>query len=94
MLDQLREGLKTLGVLEDAIKFPLQFESLFVKTDIDLNSDEVKAILEFPEDMNKDGMDMKEMLMKFLDDCQRDGKCPCIYFIKCAPVICGLSAIQ
>ena len=49
LLDQLREGLRTLGVLEEAIKHPLLFEKLFVRTESDLVPGEVKAILKFPE---------------------------------------------
>lgn len=72
LLDQLREGLKTLGVLEEAIKHPLLFEKLFVKTESDLVPGEVKAILKFPEPMGVTEVETREMLLQFIDDCSID----------------------
>ena len=74
LLDQLREGLKTLGVLEEAIKHPLLFEKLFVKTESDLVPGEVKAILKFPEQMGVTEVETREMLLQFIDDCSIDSK--------------------
>lgn len=74
LLDQLREGLKTLGVLEEAIKHPLLFQKLFVTTESDLIPGEVKAILKFPEQMGVTEVDTREMLLQFIDDCSIDSK--------------------
>ncbi|KAJ7377170.1 hypothetical protein OS493_030369 [Desmophyllum pertusum] len=73
LLDQLREGLETLGVLHQAIKHPLLFEELFVRTESDLNSEEVKSILRFPVQMDNGALEMRAMLINFLDDCPTNG---------------------
>ncbi|KAJ7392269.1 hypothetical protein OS493_013648 [Desmophyllum pertusum] len=73
LLDQLREGLETLGVLHQAIKHPLLFEELFVRTESDLNSEEVKSILKFPVQMDNGALEMRAMLINFLDDCPTNG---------------------
>ena len=70
LLDQLREGLRTLGVLEEAIKHPL----LFVRTESDLCSREVRAILDFPKQMGGSEVEAKEMLLQFIDDCSIKSK--------------------
>ena len=74
LLDQLREGLRTLGVLEEAIKHPLLFEKLFVRTESDLCSKEVRAILDFPKQMGGSEVEAKEMLLQFIDDCSIKSK--------------------
>ena len=74
LLDQLREGLRTLGVLEEAIKYPLLFEKLFVRTESDLHPEEVKAILKFPEQMGGSEVATREMLLRFIDDCSINSK--------------------
>lgn len=74
LLDQLREGLKTLGVLEEAIKHPLLFEKLFVRTESDLVPGEVKAIFKFPEQMGVTEVETREMFLQFIDDCSIDSK--------------------
>lgn len=74
LLAQLREGLKTLGVLKVAINHPLLFEKLFVKTESDLVPGEVKAILKFPEQMGVTEVETREMLLQFIDDCSIDSK--------------------
>lgn len=73
LLNQLREGLKTLGVLEEAIKHPLLFQKLFVTTESDLVPGEVKAILKFPEQMGVTEVETREML-QFIADCSIDSK--------------------
>ena len=74
LLNQLREGLKTLGVLEEAIKHPLLFQKLFVTTESDLVPGEVKAILKFPEQMGVTEVETREMLLQFIADCSIDSK--------------------
>lgn len=74
LLDQLREGLRTLGVLEEAVKHPLLFEKLFARTERDLVPWEVKAILKFPEQMGGSEVETREMLLKFIDDCSTNSK--------------------
>ena len=42
LLNQLRKGLETLGVLEEAAKKPLMFEGFFVSAGENLTSDKSK----------------------------------------------------
>jgi len=48
LLDHLRKGLETLGVLQEAAKNPLLFESLFVASDESLTPEKAKDSLKFP----------------------------------------------
>lgn len=50
LLDHLRKGLETLGVLEKASTNPLLFESLFVASDESLTPEKAKDSLKFPGD--------------------------------------------
>lgn len=42
LLDHLRKSLETLDVLQEALKYPLLFESLFVASDESLTPEKAK----------------------------------------------------
>ena len=69
LLDQIAEGLNSLGLLTLIQAFPAVFESMFVYIR-DIRVDDVKAILEEPVDMTPDEL---TAWTKFLDDCSQEG---------------------
>ena len=73
LLDQLRKGLETLGVLEEAAKRPLMFESFFVSSDENLTSDKVKGSLTFTGDMDDDQVQTMAYFLQFVDECTKEG---------------------
>ena len=80
LLDQLRKGLETLGVLEEAAKRPLMFESFFVSSDENLTSDKVKGSLTFPGDMDDDQVQTMAYFLQFVDECTKEGTLTLIYY--------------
>ncbi|KAK2564475.1 G2/M phase-specific E3 ubiquitin-protein ligase [Acropora cervicornis] len=81
LLDQLRKGLETLGVLEEAAKRPLMFESFFVSSDENLTSDKVKGSLTFPGDMDDDQVQTMAYFLQFVDECTKEDLKDLIRFI-------------
>ena len=63
--DQIRKGLKNLGVLDQLEKYPDLFSELFV-TNEKLTSEEVMKVLKFDNDVSEK---KKEFLNRFLQKC-------------------------
>ena len=53
VLDQLREGLKTLGFGRRMELYPDIFKELFVEGDKEVTADDIKSQLQFPSDLNQ-----------------------------------------
>ena len=53
VLDQLREGLKTLGFGRRMELYPDIFKELFVAGDKEVTADDIKSQLQFPSDLNQ-----------------------------------------
>lgn len=76
LLDQLREGLKALGVLDEITKHPEILEPLFVAKEGSLNPTSVKSMLSFPP--NTEDHEVRQMLIRFIDESSVTGKWHCI----------------
>ena len=70
VLDQLQEGLQTLGLLNEMQKNPLLFERLFLYQEKNLTTAIVKDILSFPNNEHKD---VQEMVLQFIDESDHEG---------------------
>lgn len=68
VLDQLREGLKTLGFGRRMELYPELFKELFVAGDREVTADDIKNQLQFPSDLNQNDENIKEYLLQFLED--------------------------
>lgn len=66
VLDQLREGLGTLGFGEQMKKFPEVFQKLFVHEDVELDGAGVVDALDFPASMSADETATHTYLKEFL----------------------------
>ena len=73
LLDHLRKGLETLDVLQEAVKNPLLFESLFVASDESLTPEKAKDSLKFPGDMDAEQIQTMAYLLQFIDECSKEG---------------------
>ena len=71
-LDQLRKGLKTLGVLEVMGKYPLSFEDLFHPKPKSLTSLCVKENLLFPRQPDEDDNRVIGMLIQFVEQSSQE----------------------
>ena len=71
-LQQLRNGLKMLGVLELIINNPDIFEPLFVYREGHLNATSLKEKLEFDERNKMDNEDTHKFLMRYLEEATVD----------------------
>jgi hypothetical protein len=72
LLDQLREGLKVLGVLDEITKHPEILEPLFVANGESLSPTSVKSMLSFPSDTENNVV--RQMLLRFIDEGSVTGK--------------------
>lgn len=77
VLDQLRDGLRTLGLLEEMKKNPPLFESLFIHREDNLTPAIVKDILTFTDSEHKD---VKEMVLQFIDESDHEGRVNFVLF--------------
>jgi len=68
VLDQLREGLKTLGFGRRMELYPDIFKELFVAGGKEVTADDIKCQLQFPSDLNQNDENIKEYMLKFLKD--------------------------
>lgn len=68
VLDQLREGLKTLGFGRRMELYPDIFKELFVAGDKEVTADDIKSQLQFPSDLNQNEENIKEYMLQFLKD--------------------------
>ena len=67
VLDQIAEGLSTLGFRDKMKVFPEKFESLFVpSTESEMSPSPVVDVLEFPEVLNEDESQIANNLQRFL----------------------------
>ena len=71
LLDQLQEGLKTLDVLKEMKTRPLLFERFFVYQEGSVTPEKVKEVLTFPD--GDDHKDLKDMVIRFLDESECNG---------------------
>ena len=72
VLDQLRQGLQTLKVLDHMIKAPTVFEGLFLCCGKELTSCQVISCLQFREE-NAHG-ETRDHLLKYINECTSEGK--------------------
>jgi len=68
VLDQLREGLKTLVFGRRIELYPDIFKELFVAGDKEVTADDIKSHLPFPSDLNQNDENIKEYMLQFLKD--------------------------
>lgn len=73
LLDQLRKGLETSGVLEMAERRPLLFESLFVSSGEKLSNEKGKEVVKPPLNMDEDQLQTMAHLLQFLEECCEEG---------------------
>jgi len=66
VLDQLRDGLGTLGFGEQMKKFPELFQKLFVPTDTELTGADVINVLKFPASLSEERTTTKQHLREYL----------------------------
>ena len=71
LLDQLKEGLKILGVLDEITSYPEILAPMFIWTEDSVNASLVKSKLRFPP-LCGDHV-MKHMLLHFIDDSSEKG---------------------
>ena len=67
VIDQIAEGLNTLGFRDKMKDFPEMFESLFVPSaESEMSPSAVVDVLEFPEVLNEDESGIANNLQRFL----------------------------
>lgn len=71
-LDQIRKGLKSLGVLELMEKYPQLFEDLFHPKPMPLTAVCIKENLLFPQQLNEVDHQVIGMLVRFLDQSSQE----------------------
>ena len=72
VLDQLREGLKTLGFGKGMELYPDIFRELFAAGDKEVTADDIKGQLQFPSDLSPKEEIIKEYMQQFLQDASID----------------------
>ncbi|XP_068760002.1 G2/M phase-specific E3 ubiquitin-protein ligase-like [Montipora capricornis] len=68
VLDQLREGLKTLGFGKRMELYPDIFRELFVAGDKEVTAEGIKGQLQFPSNLSPKEEIVKEYMLQFLSD--------------------------
>lgn len=71
LLDQLHEGLKILGVLDEMKARPLLFEPFFVYHEGSVTPERVKEVLTFPD--AGEHKDQKDMFIRFIEESKNNG---------------------
>ena len=71
-LDQLHNGLKILGVLDEMQRYPQLFECAFTYKKLDLTSEKVYDHLQFPADLTEQEENVKCMMKRFIDESGSD----------------------
>lgn len=96
VLDQLREGLCTLGFATMMSEFPELFEPLFVHTDQDLTGGDVINILAFPLSMDETESTSQEYLIRLLHQADKETIANFLIFKTGAPCLpdFGLGKIE
>lgn len=77
LLDQLKEGLKTLGLLVEITDHPEILAPLFIWTENSVNAKIVKSKLRFPH-LSGDHV-VKHMLLHFIDESSEEGYLPALF---------------
>ena len=72
-MDQFREGLRTLDVLQSIEKHPSVWEPLFVHRESSMTNEEFKSVLKPPISMNERQQVVWEHLHRFVDSCSLHG---------------------
>ena len=71
-LDQLCNGLKILGILDEMQRYPQLFECAFTRNKSDLTSERVNDYLKFPADLTEQEENVKCMMKRFIDESESD----------------------
>ena len=67
-LDQLRNGLKIFGILDQMQTYPQLFECAFMHKNMDITSEIVNDHLKYPEELNEQEQNAKYMVTRFIDE--------------------------
>ena len=67
VLDQLRQGLNTLGFGDKMVQHPDLFEELFMKNHKEIQAQDVLDVFEFPLTMSSDETNTKNYLTSYLN---------------------------
>ena len=96
VLDQLREGLHTLGFGDEMKKYPDIFQPLFVFAEADLKGMLVVDVLRFPECMNSDETNTRNFLTAYLSEAGQETLENFLVFTTGAPSLpnFGLGSIE
>lgn len=78
-LDQVRQGLSTLGLLCEIEKQPSKFKNLFVHEEENISASYVKGLLNI-EEASKDKVQV-QMLLKFIDDASKEDLAALLAFL-------------
>ena len=79
VLDQLREGLKTLGFGRRMELYPDVFNELLVAGDKEVTADDIKSQLQFPSDLSQNDANIREHVLQFLKDASVEHLKSCLY---------------
>ena len=96
VLDQLREGLATLGFGTEMLQHPEEFEELFVHDNNVLESGSIIGSLQFPTVMSSDESTTHDYLIQFLQRGSQETLKRFLTFATGSPVLpeFGLGTIQ
>ena len=96
VLDQLREGLATLGFGTEMLQYPEEFEELFVHDNNVLESGSIIGSLQFPTVMSSDESTTHDYLIQFLQGGSQETLKRFLTFATGSPVLpeFGLGTIQ
>lgn len=67
-LDQLRDGLKILGILDEIQRYPQLFECAFTYRKLDLTSEIVNNYLKYPDELSEQELNVKSMITRFINE--------------------------
>ena len=83
LLDQMRKGLSTLGLLKDIEKKPTLFEHFFVRQGSQLTPDYVKELLNFGTSGLEDETNstLEQLLTTFIDGCNEEEHSDLLAFV-------------
>lgn len=87
VLDQLRDGLNTLGFGARMSEFPHLFQTLFVPAEKELSSADVINVLEFPASLSEEETATKHYLLEFLEKTKETTLKAFLHFITGAPCL-------
>lgn len=96
VLDQLREGLHTLGFGEEMKKYPDTFQPLFAFAKADLKGMRVVDLLHFPACMNSNETNTRNFLTTYLSEAGQETLENVLVFTTGAPSLpnFGLGSIE